>query len=185
MTITTFTAIVSFLVLLSHVLFVLLAVSYLPLDPVRRFNTYLINLLKKYGQLVATVIASVSLVSPLIFSNIYYLMPCNLCWYQRIFMFPIAILLITAQIRGKAIDKVSMYVLAALGTITALFHYVSQRLHSSAPGFFDGVVGCDAIGMSASCSEFYFLEYGYITIPLMALTAFLFIAVAIFFSDKR
>ena len=181
MTILTFTSILATLTLAGHFFFILLAVSYAPY--VRHLNAWITGILKTRGQLLATIVAGIATVSPLIYTHIFYLAPCNLCWYQRIFMFPITVLLIIAQIRGKAVDKISIYVLAVLGFCTSVFHYAGQRLHSSSPHLFNDI-GCDSIGMSASCSDYYFLEYGYITIPFMAMTAFVFIIVTTFFSNR-
>jgi disulfide bond formation protein DsbB len=67
-------------------------------------------------------------------------------------------------------SKASFYalILAILGTPIALFHYMLQR----------GVVdfGCSVVGnYSVSCAKYFSMTYGYITIPMMAFTAFLMI----------
>lgn len=178
----TFTNFLSFFILVGHVFIVFLLVLHIPLACLRTAKEKTLSCLSNHGQVIALIVAVTAVIAPLTYSNLFHLTPCHLCWYQRVFMFPLSVLFITAQIRAKVIDKVPIYVLCALGTGTSLFHYATQRLHETNDLL--GSVGCDAVGLSASCSEYYFLSFGYITVPLMALTGFVLIAIFTFFTNR-
>ena len=121
-----------------------------------------------YADIYSFVLALVSTLGSLYYSEIAHFTPCKLCWFQRILMYPLVII-IWVGMRNK--DKnLSKYVLplAGIGTLLAAYHYFAQI----------GVLpqtGCLAIGYSESCSKLFFMNFGYITIPMMSLTAFLFI----------
>ncbi len=64
--------------------------------------------------------------------------------------------------------------LAIMGALIALNHYYLQLTGTS-------ILPCSAIGQSVSCSKVFVLSYGYITIPLMALTAFVGVIISMLF----
>lgn len=106
----------------------------------------------------------------LFYSEIAGFEPCKLCWFQRIFMYPQVILLGVAlwkKDRGIIPHSIT---LSSLGAVIAGYHYLLQL--GVAPA-----LPCSAVGYSASCSQRFVLQFGYITIPLMALTAFLLVVV--------
>jgi hypothetical protein len=97
----------------------------------------------------------------LYFSEILGWEPCKLCWLQRVFMYPLPFIF-TAAILAKD-RRVWIYALplAIHGSIIAGYHYYTQR--------FPTETACSATGVSCAAMSF---EYGYISIPLMAFTAF-------------
>ena len=127
-------------------------------------------------------VALFSTISPLVYTYLYHLLPCTLCWYQRIFMFPLVIILLLMIKRRDFRNKVYVYTLSVIGLGIGAYHYLSQQLHSR---YNIVTTDCDAIGMAKSCSEYYFIEFGYITIPLMSLTAFVLIIVCTYFAQKN
>jgi disulfide bond formation protein DsbB len=109
----------------------------------------------------------------LIFSELLNFTPCIMCWFQRIFMYPIALISGLAFFKK---DKRIVFYSAALsiaGALLAAYHYLGQLNENT-------TLPCSAIGYSVSCSDSFFLQFGYITIPFMALTAFLLIFLAWF-----
>ena len=72
--------------------------------------------------------------------------------------------------------------LASIGLLFSILHYTTQQLQSN---FDIAVVGCDAVGLTKSCSEFYFVYFGYISLPMMAITGFILILFFVFFADFR
>lgn len=95
--------------------------------------------------------------------------PCEFCWFQRILMYPLVIILAMALWK-KRDPNAADYVLglSVPGAIIAGYHYLLQiGVTSYAP--------CDALGYSVSCSKVFVMNFGYITIPLMAFSAFLLI----------
>ena len=111
------------------------------------------------------VVALIATLGSLFYSEIAGYEPCKLCWFQRIFMYPQVIILGVAYIKGH--KKVADYsiALSIIGGVLATIHYLFQIgiLTSSS---------CGTVGYSVSCAEKFVLTYGYITIPMMALTAF-------------
>lgn len=121
------------------------------------------------ARLLAFIVALTAMLGSLYFSDIAGFAPCTLCWYQRIAMYPMVFLLgiaIAKNDRKNIVDY--CLALSAIGAIIAGYHYWLQRGGSE-------ILPCSAVGYSVSCSQTFTMSYGYITIPVMALTAFLMI----------
>jgi disulfide bond formation protein DsbB len=120
-----------------------------------------------HGILFVFIIACIATCGSLFFSEIAKFDPCKLCWFQRIFMYPQAILFAIAfWKKDKNIFQYSIP-LSIIGACIAAYHYSIQI--SAIPSLF-----CTA-GSPESCVEKPFMMYGYISIPMMSLTAFLLI----------
>ncbi len=131
-------------------------------------NIKLLNWAGKHGMLFAFIVVGIALTGSLSYSDILMHDPCKLCWYQRIFMYPQFILLAVGMYKREHTAAFYSMILSLVGLPIALFHYLLQR----------GLVnfGCSAVGgYSVSCSKYFKMSFGYITIPLMAFTAFLMI----------
>lgn len=115
-------------------------------------------------------VAVVAMFGSLFFSEIAKFPPCELCWYQRILMYPLVFLFATALIRKETVVAAYALPLAVLGAIVAVYHYTIQLGVSP-------LVPCSANSFGVSCAEKQTLTFGYITIPVMAMTAFLLIAI--------
>lgn len=134
----------------------------------RKKQTKLFKKIVGFADIYSFILALVSTLGSLYYSEIAGFTPCKLCWFQRILMYPLVIIFFIAL--SKKDKKVSDYVLpiSGIGTLLAAYHYFAQI------GFLPQT-GCLAIGYSESCSKLFFMNFGYITIPMMSLTAFLFI----------
>jgi disulfide bond formation protein DsbB len=112
----------------------------------------------------AWLVASASALGALFFSEIMRLPPCALCWYQRIFMFPLALILPIGLFPFDR--KVIRYALplAVVGWLFAVFQMllvagiVPEKLEPCAQG--------------VPCSETVIEWFGFVTIPLLSVTAF-------------
>ncbi len=118
--------------------------------------------------LFAFLVATVSTLGSLFYSEILKYEPCKLCWFQRILMYPQSVLFGLALYKKdrKVVDYGLIF--SGLGAVVALYHYLLQV----------GVVksgDCAAVGYSVSCAQRFVLEFGYITIPMMAFAGFLLI----------
>ncbi len=127
--------------------------------------------------LVGFIISLLATVGSLIYSDILGYQPCKFCWYQRVFMYPQVILMGIALVRKDMGMKLYGFVLSVIGGVIALYHYLGQ--FSLAP------LPCSAVGQSISCSERFSTEFGYITIPLMAFSAFLLSALSFWISMRK
>lgn len=124
-----------------------------------------VDFLKKNALVFGFVISFISVFGSLFYSEIALFEPCKLCWFQRIFMYP-QLILFGLAIWGKDKSKIWAYSfgLSVIGFLIAGFHYFIQISGSSS--------FCDVTGYSAGCSQNFLLYLGYISIPMMALTAF-------------
>ncbi|WP_431027936.1 disulfide oxidoreductase [Lysinibacillus sp. LZ02] len=124
-------------------------------------------------------IFSVSLIATLgslYFSEVRGYIPCEMCWYQRILMYPIVIISAVAYIQKNARIALTTAVFACIGGSISLYHYGIQKitfLQESAPS-------CGQV----SCTGAYINWLGFITIPFLALTAFIIIAGVSFYMLK-
>ncbi len=105
----------------------------------------------------------------LYFSEIRQFEPCELCWYQRILMYPMVVTLGIAIVKKDY--KISLYslVLSAIGGCISLFHYSIQKFSFIA----DIGPACGRV----PCTGQYINWFGFITIPFLALIAFIIIFV--------
>jgi disulfide bond formation protein DsbB len=105
----------------------------------------------------------------LYFSEIMKFIPCDLCWFQRIFMYPQVIILGLAAVRKEyGIARYSL-TLSMIGGTISLYHYLLQKV----PFFQKHAIACGRI----PCTEDYIDWLGFITIPFLALTAFCLIVI--------
>ena len=97
-------------------------------------------------------------------SEVAGFVPCTLCWYQRIAMYPLAIVLGIAAWRGDVGVRRYAVPLASIGAVIAAYHVALQRL----PGLPSG-----ACALDVPCTAIYVERFGFVTIPVMALIGFL------------
>ncbi len=136
-----------------------------------------LDYINKHFFILAFLIAFFASAFPLVYSEIVNFLPCFLCWWQRVFMFPSFILFATALWHRPArVDNVSR-----LGGDRAVLRYVTPLvvigfLISVYHNFFyyfgeTSSLPCDASGVS--CYQHLVSEFGgYISIPMLSLTAF-------------
>jgi disulfide bond formation protein DsbB len=126
---------------------------------------------------ICWLIASVSALGSLFFSEIMEFAPCTLCWYQRIFMFPLVLIFLAGLFPlDKGIIRYSLP-LALVGWGFALYHFL---LYS---GFIpESIQPCSK---GVSCSETYLDVFGFITIPLLSLISFSIIGILLYILKRR
>jgi disulfide bond formation protein DsbB len=103
----------------------------------------------------------------LYFSEILKYTPCELCWYQRIFMYPLVIILGIGVFKKDASIALYSLILSAIGGCISIYHYSIQKI--------------DFLGEKSNscgivpCTGEYINWLGFITIPFLALVAFIII----------
>ncbi len=126
-------------------------------------------------------VSLLAMLGSLYFSEVMRLVPCILCWYQRILMYPLAVIFAVGLLRRE--DKSLPYYILPLsvaGTAVALYHnllYYHVLPESAAP--------CRA---GVSCTTRLVEWFGFMTIPLLSLIAFgiiTIIMIVIIFRDRR
>jgi disulfide bond formation protein DsbB len=112
----------------------------------------------------AWVAATLAMVGSLYFSEVAHYTPCTLCWYQRIAMYPLVLILAIAAWRRDLGIRRYAIPLAAVGAVISVYHYFLEWF----PDLDTGV--CSA---GIPCTQVWFREFGFISLPFLALIAFL------------
>ena len=113
---------------------------------------------------LAWLVALVATLGSLYFSEVRHFVPCTLCWYQRILMYPLAIVLGIASYRQDGAVRNYVLPLSVLGMGFGIYHVLEQNI----PGFGSPAL-CRA---GVPCNLPYIHWLGFITIPVLSLTAF-------------
>ena len=111
------------------------------------------------------VVSSIATGGSLFFSEIANFVPCELCWYQRICMYPLSIITLLAALAGDY--RVARYLLPlpVVGACVSVYHLLVEN----------GVVGQSSacfVSAPGGCATKWINEFGYVTIPTLALTGF-------------
>ncbi len=106
-----------------------------------------------------------STVVSLIYSDYLGVLPCGLCWFQRIFIYGMVVLFGVAWYKKDT--SVVTYVLpfSYIGLVIALYHQYLQMGYSP-------LIPCPAIASMVNCDKPTFMEYGFITFPMMSVVLF-------------
>jgi len=115
----------------------------------------------------AAIVAVVATWGSLYLSEVAGFIPCEYCWYQRIAMYPLALILVIAAVTRDL--RVWRYALplAVIGAVISIYHYWLQMNP-------DGPTACS---VGVPCSVRYVDELGVVSIPWMAMSAFILIGV--------
>ncbi len=112
----------------------------------------------------------------MVYQLYYELRVCELCWWQRIFMFPIDVVVLVSLWKKVRTNHLIIGILAAFGTFFAGYHYY-YHFRAWVLGE-DVILACATGGLLPACTEHEgVLTFGFITIPFMALVVFLSIGI--------
>jgi disulfide bond formation protein DsbB len=154
------------LTILANVAFVaLVVVGIVALLGGRSFGRRVVTAIGPSAPVVALVVAAVATAGSLYYSEVVGYLPCELCWYQRICMYPLFAVLAVGAIRR---DRSVVWYAApfvVFGAPVSLYHWLVERVPSLAEG--------SSCSVFVPCSVPYFEELGYVTLAFMALSAFL------------
>ncbi len=112
-------------------------------------------------------LALVATSGSLYLSEVVGFVPCSLCWYQRIAMYPLVLVLGAGMVTGESGVWRYALPLPVVGFVISLYHVIVQHRPTL------DLVPC---GSGPPCSGRYVAVFGYVTIPVMAGSAFLLIA---------
>src|SRR5690606_13458940 len=125
----------------------------------------LINLIADNSVHLSFYLALVAALGSLYFSNVMQLPPCDLCWYQRIFAYPLLIITgVALLIKDTKYTYVYNLAFSAIALVIALYHNLLQQVIIK-----EDLISC---GGGSSCSDISLQLAGFITIPLMSLGFF-------------
>jgi disulfide bond formation protein DsbB len=109
-------------------------------------------------------VAATATAGSLYLSEVAGFVPCSLCWYQRIAMYPLVVLLGLAAWRRDSGIRLYVAPLATIGALIAAYHVALERVPTLPSG---------ACSLDAPCTVIWFERFGFVTIPVMALVGFL------------
>ena len=156
---------IPFAIVLSHAVLVLLILA---LVFKNSYGEKVVRFVGKKAILLGFLVSLASISGSLFYSELVGFTPCVLCWWQRVFLYPQVVLFAVALWKRKTDVFAYAVPLVSLSAILSLYHqFVYMGGKSLLP--------CTALG--GACSKIYVLEFGYITIPMMSLTAALFILI--------
>jgi disulfide bond formation protein DsbB len=117
-----------------------------------------------YELWAAFVVSAIATGGSLFFSQVAGFVPCELCWFQRICMYPLSIITLLAAIAGD--HRVARYLLPlpVVGAGVSIYHLLVENHVIKEPA------ACQLGG--SGCTTKWINEFGYMTIPTLALTAF-------------
>lgn len=126
--------------------------------------------MKKRTEFLLLIIWSVSLIATagsLFYSEIMGYTPCEICWVQRIFMYPLVIIFSVALLKRNLSIALPGIFLSGIGFLISTYHYLLQKW----PVLRETGGSCELV----PCHFQYVNYFGFITIPFLAGTAFLMI----------
>lgn len=112
----------------------------------------------------------------LFFSEVMGYIPCELCWVQRILMYPIVVIAGVALLKKNADIALPGLILSGIGMFVSAYHYGLQKL----PALQDAGGFCGTV----PCNLQYINYFGFITIPFLAGVAFIVIFISQFLIVK-
>lgn len=112
---------------------------------------------------LAFAVAATAMAGSLYFSEIQNLVPCRLCWFQRIAMFPLAVITLVGALRRDRTVAWYAVPIAAVGLAISVYHYLIEWYPNLETG------SCDP---AAPCSVPYFRGFDFVSLALMAACGF-------------
>lgn len=126
---------------------------------------------------LAFLVATIATLGSLFFSEIMQFVPCTMCWYQRIFMYPLVVIFLISMLYPD--DKTFKYSmpLVIVGLLFSIYH--NLLMFKIIP---ESIVPCT---QGVPCSTEYINWFGFITIPFLSLLSYLVIFILLFIGYKK
>jgi len=118
-----------------------------------------------YELWLAFFVAALATGGSLFFSEIAHFAPCELCWFERICIYPLAIVMLLIALADDRRAARYLLPLPIVGAGVAVYHVLVER------GVVSQTRGC-AVSAPGGCATKWVDELGYVTIPVLTLTAF-------------
>jgi disulfide bond formation protein DsbB len=105
----------------------------------------------------------------LFYSQVLHYAPCDLCWYQRVFLYPQVVLFGYAWYKKDRAVLPYALTLSLCGLAVATYHHFLQI-------GFDLMKPCSTAPFAVDCAKPSFIEFGFVTFPFMAVVLFGFLS---------
>lgn len=119
--------------------------------------------LRYYSIYLAWLVALIATLVSLYFSVLHKISICDLCWYQRICMYPLVIILGIAAYREDKHISIYTLPLAVIGLLLSAYQYLEQMI----PGFFP----LHLCGVMENCARIDWMVAGFVTISFLNILA--------------
>lgn len=124
----------------------------------------IVTFFKKNILYIALIQSLVATIGSIYFSEVKHFSPCSLCWYQRILMYPLVIIIVVGILRK---DKGVYHYALPLGIIGWLIAFYQTLLQAGMLS--EAIVPCS---LGVSCVTKYTNYFGFISIPMLSLFSF-------------
>jgi disulfide bond formation protein DsbB len=118
-----------------------------------------------YELWLAFLVCAIATGGSLFFSEIAHFVPCELCWYQRICMYPLSVVTLLAALANDRRAARYLLPLPLVGAGVSVYHLLVEN------GVIAQAQSC-LISAPGGCATKWIEEFGYVTIPVLALTGF-------------
>lgn len=134
------------------------------------------KIIKKYNMQISWFISLCGTIFSLIFSELLKLLPCDLCWYQRMAMYPLVLILGIGMLRKD--PQVSSYAFpfTFIGLLISVYQITIQTFPSSS---------MKTCSVGVSCTEDQLNLFGFITIPMLSFVGFLLITILLCLKSNK
>ncbi|RHW07189.1 disulfide oxidoreductase [Bacillus cereus] len=129
------------------------------------------ELIRKYHISIAWTIATSAMLISLFFSEWMKLPPCDLCWYQRMAMYPLVLILGIGMYRKDPHVSTYAFPFACIGLLLSVYQITIQTFPASE---------MKICSVGVSCTEDYLNLFGFISIPMLSFVGFLAIIVLLY-----
>ncbi len=126
---------------------------------------------------VAALLAAGATLGSLYLSEIAHLEPCRWCWFQRIAMYPLALVLVVGWLRRDRGVHLYGLPMCVAGAAMSTWHYLLQH--------FPDLEGATACSIASPCAVRYAWEFGFVSIPYMAGSVFVLVGALLIVSRHR
>ena len=123
------------------------------------------SLLSAYVLPLGFLITTVGMLMSLYYSEFLKVIPCDLCWFQRVFMYPQVFLFAYAWYKKDRNILPYSFVLSLVGFAIGMYHHLLQI-------GYDMYKPCSTSPFAVDCAKPTFIEFGFVTFPFMAVVLF-------------
>lgn len=138
----------------------------------------ILGLLRKYTLPIGFFITLGSSFLTLVYSEYLGVLPCDLCWYQRIFLYPQIFLFALAWYKRDMSIISYTFLLSSIGFVIASYHHIMQL-------GYDVLKPCSTSPFAIDCAKPTFIEYGFVTFPFMGVVLFAMLILLSLHNRKR
>ncbi|NRS82407.1 disulfide bond formation protein B [Bacillus cereus] len=134
------------------------------------------SIIRKYHIVISWMIATSAMLISLVFSEWIKLPPCDLCWYQRMAMYPLVLILGIGMYRKDPYVSTYAFPFACIGLLIAIYQITIQVFP---------VNEIKICSVGVSCTEDYLNMFGFISIPMLFFIGFLAIIILLYIKPDR